>query len=278
MRVSPGATENASSEAAYPAAWIRTPQASRFVDTARRIVPSVEVVALPARPRRLTCSWTSGRPAGNRNDWERNPGSVAWLLTADAAAALAGAALAPAFALVTPGPWSVATIASWAGGPNRYAHDASTKRPMAPSTLRSSVPWGGTTTSSTISPTGSSRSVYRAMRSRAGSGSGPSFATWAMTPPMPSSTSQTAAGARIRRRWWYGVFGRPRWSTTPQPAPATRSRSHRIIPPPDGEPARRHSPKTWAITSPVTARDSSRYRSWLPRRRLPGSTPKTRCR
>ena len=26
----------------------------------------------------------------------------------------------------------------------------------------------------------------------------------------------------------------------------------------DGEPARRHSPKTWAITSPVTARESSR--------------------
>ena len=64
------------------------------------------------------------------------------------------------------------TIVSWAGGPNRYAQDASTKCPISVSTSRWKVPRGGSSSCSSATPTGTSWSVYRLTRRRTASAVG----------------------------------------------------------------------------------------------------------
>src|SRR5215467_5561487 len=177
VRDPPGSTEKASSDGAKPAAWIRTPYARRRVATVKRTLPFGSAQALAASPRRCSDSTARGRPAGKWNACEMSS-------TPSAASRS-----------------RLATIASWAGGPNRYAQAASTKCPMSTSTSRCAAPWADTSSHSSPWPTGRSRSEYRATRTRARRAAGPSFAMCAMTPPMPSSTSQIALGARIRRRW-----------------------------------------------------------------------------
>ena len=74
--------------------------------------------ARPTRPSRSAGSTRDGRPAGKRKACGQQVGPV------------------------RPSRSRLATITSWAGGPKRYAQDASTKRPIIASTSRSCAPCG----------------------------------------------------------------------------------------------------------------------------------------